>query len=169
MERKKPRASASAWIFVLRPPRERPTACFAPPLSASCRAVSLHVRRVDHLCLYRPSTSGKLPEQVLPDAALRPAHETVIDRRGRTILWRTITPAAAALENMNDPTDHTAVVHPLLASNIRRQMRFNPSPILVAQPKQVLAHDLDPSPKPNQAGMESGLSCLSSKINEFSP
>ena len=29
---KRPLASASAWIFVLRPPRERPTACFFSPL-----------------------------------------------------------------------------------------------------------------------------------------
>ena len=28
----RPLASASAWIFVLRPPRERPTACFCSPL-----------------------------------------------------------------------------------------------------------------------------------------
>jgi hypothetical protein len=28
----RPLASASAWIFVLRPPRERPTACFFSPL-----------------------------------------------------------------------------------------------------------------------------------------
>jgi hypothetical protein len=29
---RRPLASASAWIFVLRPPRERPTACFFSPL-----------------------------------------------------------------------------------------------------------------------------------------
>ena len=29
---RRPLASASAWIFVLRPPRERPTACFCSPL-----------------------------------------------------------------------------------------------------------------------------------------
>ena len=29
---RRPLASASAWIFVLRPPRERPTACFSSPL-----------------------------------------------------------------------------------------------------------------------------------------
>ena len=29
---KRPLASAIAWIFVLRPPRERPTACFCSPL-----------------------------------------------------------------------------------------------------------------------------------------
>jgi len=29
---RRPLTSASAWIFVLRPPRERPTACFCSPL-----------------------------------------------------------------------------------------------------------------------------------------
>jgi hypothetical protein len=35
---------ASAWIFVLRPPRERPTACFCSLFSARCRAVRFDVR-----------------------------------------------------------------------------------------------------------------------------
>ena len=39
----RPLASASAWIFVLRPPRERPAACFSPLFSAGCRAVGLHM------------------------------------------------------------------------------------------------------------------------------
>ena len=32
MERRRPLASAIAWFFVLRPPRERPIACFCSPL-----------------------------------------------------------------------------------------------------------------------------------------
>src|ERR1041385_190831 len=33
MARRRPLASASAWIFVLRPPRERPIACFCSPVA----------------------------------------------------------------------------------------------------------------------------------------
>jgi hypothetical protein len=51
---------------------------------------------------------------------------------------------------MHDATDDPAIVHPLHAADIRRQMRFDPSPLLVAQPKQILAHDPDPLPKTNQ-------------------
>jgi hypothetical protein len=35
---RRPLASASAWIFVLRPPRERPTACFCSPLFRHLRS-----------------------------------------------------------------------------------------------------------------------------------
>ena len=51
---RRPLTSASAWIFVLRPPRERPTACFCSPLSAGGRSVGFHIMKsiicvsVDH-------------------------------------------------------------------------------------------------------------------------
>jgi hypothetical protein len=93
------------------------------------------VRGVDHLRVSRSAAAGQLPEQVFPDAALRPAHEAIIDRRRRAIFGRAIAPAAAALEDMNDPADDPAVVNPIYATNIRRQMRFNPTPFLIAQPK----------------------------------
>jgi hypothetical protein len=51
---------------------------------------------------------------------------------------------------MHDAADDAAVVRPLDAPYIRRQMRFDPSPLLVAQPKQVLAHNSDPLPTTNQ-------------------
>jgi hypothetical protein len=44
---------------------------------------------------------------------------------------------------MHDAADDTAVVHPLDATYIRRQMRFNPLPLFIAQPKQIPAHDPD--------------------------
>ena len=84
-----------------------------------------------------------MPEQVLPDAALRPTHETVIDCCRRAILGRAITPAAAALEHMHDAADHAAIVRPLNTSYIRRQMGFDPLPLLIAQSEQVLAHAPD--------------------------
>ena len=43
----RPRSSAKQWIFEMRLPRERPTACAHSPLCAGCRAVSLHVRAVE--------------------------------------------------------------------------------------------------------------------------
>jgi hypothetical protein len=44
---------------------------------------------------------------------------------------------------MHDPTDHAPIVLPLDATHVGRQVRFNPTPLLIAQPKQVLAHDPD--------------------------
>jgi len=48
---------------------------------------------------------------------------------------------------MHDPADNPPIVHPLDAANIGRQMRLDPSPLLVAQPKQIPAHDPNPSAK----------------------
>ncbi len=44
-----PEASAFAWIFVVKPPRERPSACPSCPLCARGGDVSAHDRRVEHL------------------------------------------------------------------------------------------------------------------------
>src|SRR5262249_52560704 len=46
--------------------------------------------------------------------------------------------------------DDSAIVRPLDAPDIRRQVRFDPLPLLIAQPKQVVAHDPNPLPKTNQ-------------------
>jgi len=45
---------------------------------------------------------------------------------------------------MHDATDNAAIVNSLDTSHIPRQMRLNPLPLLIAQPKQVLAHGPDP-------------------------
>src|SRR5258708_23152883 len=115
----------------------------APPFSTRCRAVRFHVRGVDHLRVGGSSVPGKLPEQVFPDAAPRPAHKAVIDRCRRTILGRAIAPATAALQHMHDAADDAAIVHPLDAPDIPRQVKFDPLPLLIAQPKQL------PPPAPN--------------------
>jgi len=41
---------------------------------------------------------------------------------------------------MHNPADDPAIIDPLYAANIRWQVRLNPSPLLVVQPKQVRAH-----------------------------
>src|SRR5262249_35934224 len=93
---------------------------------------------------------SELPEQVFPDAAPSPAHKAVIDRCRRTILRRAIAPATAALQYMHDAADDSAIVRPLDAPDICRQVRLDPLPLLIAQPKQVAAHDPNPLPKTNQ-------------------
>jgi hypothetical protein len=80
----------------------------------------------------------------------------------RTILGRAIAPATAALENMHDAADDAAIVNPLHTANIGWQIRLNPSPLLIIQPKQIPAHNLDPSSK-----NESGSYCHRAKVNEF--
>ena len=109
-----------------------------------------HVRGIDHLRVYGSSVPSEVPEQVFPDAAPSPAHKAVIDRCRRTILRRAIAPATAALQYMHDAADDSAIVRPLDAPDIRRQVRFDPLPLLIAQPKQVVAYDPNPLPKTNQ-------------------
>src|SRR5262249_16308499 len=104
----------------------------------------------DHLRVCGSSVPSELPEQVFPDAAPCPAHKAVIDRCRRTILRRAIAPAAAALQYMHDAADDSAIIRPLDAPDIRRQVRLDPRPLRIGQPKQVAAHDPNPLPKTNQ-------------------
>src|SRR4029078_5943878 len=87
---------------------------------------------------------------VCPDPTWPPAHKAIIDRCRRSILGRAIAPATAAFQNMHDAANDAAGVRPLHAPYIRRQMRFDPSPLLVAQPKQFPAHNPDPPSTTNQ-------------------
>jgi len=48
---------------------------------------------------------------------------------------------------VHDAADDAAIVHSLDASDISRQLRFDPLPLLITQPKQVPAHDPNPLPK----------------------
>ncbi len=108
------------------------------------------VRGVDHLRVRRSPVPGKLPEQIFPNAAPRPAHKAIIDRGHRTILRRAIAPPTATFQHLHDAANDAAIIHPRDAPYIRRQVRLDPTPLLIAQPKQVLAHDPDPLPKTNQ-------------------
>ena len=110
----------------------------------------LHMRRVDHLRVRGSAVPGKVPEQIFPNAAPRPTHKAIVDRCRRTIFGRAIAPAAAALQHVYYAADNTAIIDPIDAPNIRRQVSFDPPPLLVAQPKQVLAHDPNPPQKTNQ-------------------
>src|SRR5262245_40917920 len=56
-----------------------------------------------------------LLEDPLPDAALRPPVVAVIDRCMRSILRGAIAPAASGLKDMQDATDHPAIVYARLA------------------------------------------------------
>ena len=76
-ERRRPLASAIAWIVVLRPPRDRPIAC--SPLFHR-RAARLDVSRINHLPAGRSSATGKFLKQSLPNPALGPAYKPVVNR-----------------------------------------------------------------------------------------
>jgi uncharacterized protein len=51
---------------------------------------------------------------------------------------------------MHDAANHAAIIRSFNTADVRRQVRFDPTPLLIAQPKQVCAHDPKPLPKANQ-------------------
>jgi hypothetical protein len=97
--------------------------------------VGLDVRRVDHLRVQRSSIPSKLSEQIFPDAAPGPADKTVIDRRRRAVLGRAIAPATATFQYMDNAADNAAIIGAFDTAYVRWQMRFDPLPLLIAQPK----------------------------------
>src|SRR5258708_9716495 len=134
-----PRQSTTAWIFVVRPPRERPIACAKAPLSAAGRAVGLGRRAVDHLGVAAIRSHQGL-EQSLPEPAPGPPVEAIVDRRGRSVEGRAILPTATHLEHMNDAADHPSIVDPTRARLIVRQQRFDRRPLLLVEPELVRHH-----------------------------
>ena len=87
-----------------------------------------------------------------PSIGLGPAIEAIVDRRERPVFIGAIAPATTRLQHMDDAADDPAVVAALRSAQTTRQMRRNPRPLLVAQPKQSSAHRLPP----NQIG-EDGI------------
>lgn len=122
----------------------------------------------DHLHICGASPAGKLSEQVLPDAAAHPTYKAIVDRRRRSILGRAIALAATGFQDMNDAADHTSIIGSLDTTNIRRQMRFNPFPLLVAQPKWILAHDPAPFQKRIRIVLSAQRNLMSSDLSPSS-
>jgi hypothetical protein len=81
--------------------------------------------------------SSQGAEDVLPDAALGPTHETVVKRLLGTIDVRAISPATAAFQRMDNAAENTPVIDSLLAANIGRQQRLDPSPLIIRKPKEI--------------------------------
>ncbi len=68
---------------------------------------------------------------MLPDTPFGPPGEAIVDGRVRTVLRRTILPATATSQHMQDAADDPPVVGSLLAPDVGWQVRFNPPPLMV--------------------------------------
>ena len=90
------------------------------------------MRGVDHLRVRGSSVPSKRPEQVFPDATPRPAHKAIIDRRRRAILGRTIAPTTTAFQYLHNAADDAAIIGSSDTAYVRRQVRFDPLPLLIA-------------------------------------
>lgn len=116
----------------------------APPFSTARRAMRFDRSGVDGQSHAVLAAAGERFKDRLPMSALSPPIETIVDRRIRTIVGRAIAPACAALKHVNDTADNASIVIARWASLVRWQMRLNPSPLLVVQPEQPLAHRSPP-------------------------
>lgn len=66
--------------------------------------------------------SGELCEDALPHTSLGPAPETVVERLLRPVdILRAVSPAATALQRMDDPRQHAPVIDPRHPACVVRQ------------------------------------------------
>ena len=87
---------------------------------------------------------GQGLEDRAPSAFLGPAVKPIVDRRVGAVLARAIAPAPSRLQHVDDAADNAPIVVPLWTGQARWQMRFDPCPLLVVQPKQTRTHSLAP-------------------------
>jgi hypothetical protein len=83
-------------------------------------------------------------EYFLPDAAIAPPGEAVVDRLRRAVFAWAINPAAADLQNVHDPAENASIVVTLRPRLVRRQTRLDLRPLLVREPEQMRFHRLAP-------------------------
>ncbi len=83
-------------------------------------------------------------EDAAPSAFLGPAVEAIVDRRVGAVLARTIAPSCPRLQHMDDAADDAPIVISLRTRQALRQMRRDPRPLPVIQPKQTQTHSLAP-------------------------
>src|SRR5262249_4589412 len=92
----------------------------------------------------RVAIAGDRRKYRLPNPALAPAREAIVDRLVRAVLARTILPAAPHALHMHDATQDPAIIVALRSRLIGRQMRLDFRPLLVAKPKQARIHRMAP-------------------------
>jgi hypothetical protein len=76
----------------------------------------------------------------LPNAALAPAREAIVDGLMPAIFERAVFPAAAHLLPVHDSAQNPSIIMALGTGLVDRQMRLNLRPLLVAEPEQICAH-----------------------------
>ena len=100
--------------------------------------------RVDGGAGVDAAVTGQGFEDVVPDALAAPPVEAIVDRCVRPILGRTVAPAPARLEHVDDAGDHPAIIDPSRTATPAKQVWLDPRPSLVIQPVE-LPHSRSPS------------------------
>jgi hypothetical protein len=100
--------------------------------------MSLDAAAVDEQPVGGILTAGKRGKEAFPYTALGPADEAIVQGLLRTVdIARTIGPAAAMLQSMDEAAQDTAIVLARLATHVPRQKRLDPSPLRFGKPKEI--------------------------------
>ena len=94
--------------------------------------MGLHIGAVDRDRAAEMSGFGQRREHLLPDLAMGPAIEAVVDRRPRAVFRRTVTPATPGPQNMENTAQDPTVIDPAGSWLISWQKRLNQRPGFVA-------------------------------------
>jgi hypothetical protein len=130
----KPFVSTSAWILVVRPPRERPMQPDPPfycrwrhagePGSTNCRSSA-----------HRPRKPLIQLQYALPVTSAAPTIEAVHTRRMRAIACRNARPRRTGPKSPEDPVEYTPVIGALHSTHLRGQQRLDQRPLKIRQIK----------------------------------
>src|SRR5579862_3790479 len=105
----RPSASASMWILLVNPPRERPEPGFGPPFSGRCLLVGANQSGVEHEVLILAIFDESL-EDTLPHAALGPAREAGVDALPLAVSFRQVVPVRARTQHPQNGIHEQAVI-----------------------------------------------------------
>src|ERR1700674_1347290 len=108
--------------------------------------MNLDAGAVDDEPIRRLLCAGQGGKDGLPDAALGPANEAIVECLLRPIDRRTIGPASPRLQRLNDTAQHASVIDPLLAACVGWQQGRDPSPLRIGKPEK-LGHITTSLPK----------------------
>ncbi len=115
-----------------------------PPFSSGRAAVGFDSGTVDQHLRRRSVGRGQGMKDVSPHALGGSAHKAVVKRLPRTInRWR-VGPATAGLQDMNNPADHSPIIHPRLAPRVGGKKRLKPRKLPLAQPEIIVIHHRSP-------------------------
>src|SRR5487761_2012773 len=84
-------------------------------------------------------------EYLEPEPLPAPAIEAIVDRRIGAVFRRAVPPAGARAQHVDDPADHTSVVHPMRAATSMRQQGFKPPPFRSLESQLSLRRNLEGS------------------------
>jgi hypothetical protein len=104
-----PRASTSAWIWVVNPPRDQPIACAPFFMGAGATLLSAHDGGVNHH-VFVVVIAGQEPENPLGNAALGPSVEVLIDNLPVAKALGQIAPRDAGAKPEENGFDEQAII-----------------------------------------------------------